>query len=173
MAKRISLYRYKIDQSDIIDLLLQEKTVILKEIEADILQKKNEANILGQNEKREKNAEVTHCEGNSYYSWRKRKEFELRLNRNSLQRSESQPITRNGPDTAGNASGKKFSSSLRRGNFGGYQRKETMNQRDLNDTRLDKTNRTLGENQGERAVSNWRHLINFDPKTEIGRQLSE
>jgi hypothetical protein len=34
LAKRISLYRYKIDQSDIIDLLLQEKSIILKEIDA-------------------------------------------------------------------------------------------------------------------------------------------
>lgn len=49
LAKRISLYRYKIDQSDIIDLLLQEKSIILKEIDAEILQKNSEANQIGRN----------------------------------------------------------------------------------------------------------------------------
>jgi len=112
------LYRYKIDQSDIIDLLLQEKSVILKEIEAEILQKKNEANILGQNEKREKNAEAAHREDNSYYSWRKRKEFEFKINRNSLQRSESQTISRNNQPAMAerNKTVKKFSNSLQKAN---------------------------------------------------------
>ncbi len=49
LAKRISLYRYKIEQSDLIDVLLQEKNNILQEIQLEMNIRKLENNGRGGN----------------------------------------------------------------------------------------------------------------------------
>ena len=61
------------EQTDIIDLLLQEKDNILKEIDIEMAHKKSEKNMMGPNEKQESNTEKRYQEDNLYYSWRKRK----------------------------------------------------------------------------------------------------
>lgn len=61
----------------------------MKEIEAEIQNKKNDNIQMERTEKMENHWEKKMKEGNTYLSWRKRKEFELKLqtNRNTMQRS--------------------------------------------------------------------------------------
>ncbi len=97
LSRRIALYRSKIQQEDLIDVLLKEQKNIMKEIQLEMALKKKET-------KGTKNSMMDHAEGsdNVYFSWKKKKEMENKLNLQKEDNKEKKEKTSNSPKPGNN-----------------------------------------------------------------------
>ena len=176
LAKRIALYRTKTDHSDVVDLIMREKETILREINAEVAQKNIDSANMSVKEKRDTFTEKNTHEDNTYYSWRKRKQIESKAAQGRKQRSTSQvpgarqtSFDRRDPRKEGALRLVPHPSPTRRG-----RSLKTRFEGKGQEVREDRN--SMEESQvvtGNQTKHVWKHMVNFEPKTEIGKQLCE
>lgn len=91
-AKRLTLYRNKIERSEIIDVILKEQAVLLRQIENEVAKKRKRDNSIHnsiQEKLKKETGDVT------YYSWRKNKQLEFRIDKaEQFARSQTKNFTK-------------------------------------------------------------------------------
>ena len=77
-SKRLDLYRKKVEKAEVVDLILQEHVRLLKQIDMEIQKKESSENTIDNNIQakfKKETGDVT------YYSWRKNKQLEFRIDK--------------------------------------------------------------------------------------------